>query len=431
MLYVDDTFYEKPYFERCEAMLAAHPLLGDCMGKRVAACVSDTAFSIALVLYLKARGGSLFPLATDTPLEAARRRAERSRSDYLLFGADAETALAGIETFAVVRDEAQRPSLVQMSSGTTGEPKYIERSWASIDEEVASYARTFASADELTPIVACPVNHSYGLISGVLVALHRGVAPVIIKNLNPKYILRKLAEAKKPLLYSSPTLIATITLLASEERPIHAVMTSGTLLSKSFYETAKKKVRHLHQQYGCSEAGCVTLGENISTSNELGVPLPHLTVAAGTYDTPAEIVVARSSGKVIETRDLGYVEGGKLHFVSRLDDMISVSGLNVYPSEIEEVVLELPHVTDAVAFKRGHGFGADQVCLQFVADVPLSNAIVREHCAQRLARHQVPMSITQVAHIEKLPNGKVSRKALAEAENRRDAAKTSTREALS
>jgi 3,4-dihydroxybenzoate---[aryl-carrier protein] ligase len=50
-----------------------------------------------------------------------------------------------------------------------------------------------------------------GLISGVLVALKRGTQPVIISNLNPKYILRRLYDTPSALLYASPTLIATLT----------------------------------------------------------------------------------------------------------------------------------------------------------------------------------------------------------------------------
>lgn len=424
MLYVDDTHFERAYFEQCFELFERHPLLGDCKNKRIAVCLSDSAFWIALCLYAKARGGSLFPLAVDTPHDAARRRAERSGCSHLIFGADA-SALDRIETLpeaAHSGSETREPALIQTSSGTTGEPKYIERSWSSIDVEIESYVRHFAAADRMTPIVACPVNHSYGLISGVLVALARGLEPVIVRNLNPKYILRRLSEAESSLLYSSPTLIATLTLLATEENPLFAVMTSGTLMQKSWFEGVRKKVRHLHQQYGCSEAGCVTLGQDITAANDLGTPLPHVELVTGaSAASPQEILVKLLGGKTIEPRDLGYLDGGRLHFVSRLDDMINVSGLNVYPSEVEEVVLELPGITDAVVYKRNHGFGSDQVCLHFVSEATVPHRQIREWCAARLASHQVPLSITQVDSIPKLPNGKVSRKALSDASARPEA----------
>lgn len=417
MIYVNDTHFDAQYFERCFALFDRQSLLQRCESERIAVCVSDTAFWIALCLYVQQRGGSVYPLPPDMPLEAAKRRAERSGCGYLISGADGAAALDGIEALAPSGSagiESREPALIQTSSGTTGGPKLIARSWASIATEIDSYVEQL-DAGGLTPIVACPVNHSYGLISGVLVALKRGVQPVIITNPNPKYILRKLADAKSPLLYSSPALLAPITMLASESRPLFAVMTSGTLLQNSWFESLRRKVRHLHQQYGCSEAGCVTLGQDIGAANELGTALSHIELSAGDGAADPREIVVGVGGKLIETRDLGYLERGKLHFVSRIDDMISVAGLNVYPSEVEEVVLAMPGVTDAVAFKRSQGFGNDQVCLCFVSARTVAHRDVREWCAKRLASYQVPMSITQLESIPKLPNGKVSRKALAEA----------------
>lgn len=424
MIHVNDDHFDRSYFERCFARFDQHPVLGRCERERIAVCVNDAALSLALCLYVKERGGSIYPLPSDTPLEAARRRAERSGSTHLLFGDDID-ALAAIARSSESGVQATEPALIQTSSGTTGEPKYIARSWTSIDTEIASYIRHFDASDS-TPVVACPVNHSYGLISGVLVALQRGLHPVVITNPNPKYILRKLGEHASPLLYSSPTLITTLAMLAQQDKPLFAVMTSGTLLQKSAFETVRNKVRHLHQQYGCSEAGCVTLGQDIGAASELGAPLPHLELIAGSSAAEPSEIVVNVAGKTLETRDLGYVEHGALHFVARLDDMINVSGLNVYPSEVEEAVLEMPGVTDAVVFKRSHGFGNDQVCLDFVCERSLAQREVRAWCAQKLASYQVPMSITQVASIPKLPNGKISRRALAEAAAQREAAASSS-----
>src|SRR5690606_41590942 len=103
--------------------------------------------------------------------------------------------------------------------------------------------------------------------------------------------------------------------------------------------------------------------------------------------------VRQPDGSEVETRDLGYFEDSALHFVSRLDDMINVSGANVYPAEVEEVVLELPEISDAVAYKRPHPFGSDLVCLDFVSAVPLPERRVRERCRQEPAPHQIPTAI--------------------------------------
>lgn len=421
MLDVDDHSFDRRYLEICFSIFEGHPILGRCEGKRIAVRVTDLAFWIALCLYLKERGGAVLPLAPDTPVLAARRRAERAGCDYLLFGNGGEAALQTIERIvgAAESDPALQANcasgLLQMSSGTTGEPKVILRSWSSIDLEVAAYIERVGFAADATPVVACPVHHSYGLISGVLAALKRGVRPVIVSNPNPKYVLRRLGDLPRPLLYSSPTLIATVTMLAQDAPPAFAVMTSGTTMQKAWFDLVRARARHVHQQYGCSEVGCIALAEDIAEPSDLGVPLSHLEVVGGrNASEPSEIVVKAPGGALIDTRDLGYLEAGRLHYVARLDDVINVSGLKVFPGEVEEVVLEMPGVSDAVVYGQSQGFGTEQVCLDFVSPRDLPGEQIREWCAQKLAPYQVPMSITRVTDIPRQPSGKVSRKALAQ-----------------
>jgi fatty-acyl-CoA synthase len=204
-------------------------------------------------------------------------------------------------------------------------------------------------------------------------------------------------------------------------------MSSGTLLKQSAFETIRKRVRHLHQQYGCSEAGCLTLGQDIRAANELGTALPHVELTAGASPSDPREIVVELDATTVETRDLGYLAAGRLHYVSRIDDMINVAGLNVYPSEVEEVVLQMAGVSDAVAFKSSHDFGGEQVCLHVVAEQALKPSEIREWCAKRLASHQVPMRITQVECIARMPNGKISRRALTEASRRIDVRATTQR----
>lgn len=417
MINVNDAHFEQAYFERWYSRFDAHPQLGRGSGERIAVCTSDTAFWLALCLYAKEHGLTVFPLPADTPLTAARRRADRGKCTSLLFGDSGETALERLESLG--RDdapaEARLPGLIQTSSGTTGEPKFIERSWVSIDHEISAYLEHFSQVHDSDPIIACPVTHSYGLISGVLASLARAKAPLVVANLNPKYLLRKAMSARNPLLYSSPTLVTTMTILAPTDCRNLSVVTSGSTLHKAWFNGIKSKVLHLHQQYGCSEAGCVSVGKDISAPNDLGEPLPHVRVKSGTAVTePSEILVSLVDGKVIETRDLGYIHEERLHFVSRIDEMINVSGLNVYPAEVEEVVLQMPEIEDAVAFAGERALGHHQVCLRFTAKQTIAAERIRDWCSERLAHHQVPMIIQQVSTIPRLPNGKISRRTLSQ-----------------
>ncbi len=90
MIYVNDNYYDQDYFEDCYRKFEQHPILGNGQGKRFTVCIGDTALWIALCLYARNKGISVFPLPLDTPLEAARRRAKISNSHYLLLGDDIE-----------------------------------------------------------------------------------------------------------------------------------------------------------------------------------------------------------------------------------------------------------------------------------------------------------------------------------------------------
>lgn len=411
MLYVDDQHFSRAYFEQAEATFRSCDAFAGSRGKRVAACLDDPALLIALCLYCKKEDMSVFPLPAGSPPEAAVRQAKRGGC-HLLFYKSLEQVThldGGVED--------REGSLIQTSSGTTGVPKVITRSWASIDREIASYTGYFRAAEDMTPLVACPVNHSYGLISGVLSAIKRGKEPVIINNLNPKYIIRKMSEAVNPLLYASPVLIHTVSLLYPRDRKLHAVMTSGTNIRQPLFDHLKERANFVFQQYGCSEAGCVSVSENPSDQSDIGYPLPHLEVVAGTDpENLAEIIVTGETGK-IHTRDLGYFgPSGSLRIVSRIDDMINVAGVNVYPVEVENVALELAGVEDAVVFKHENALGHTQVWLHYVSGGKVTAEQLRQWCATELTPHQRPFRIEEVGEIERMPNGKINRRLLGQEE---------------
>ncbi|MAL97376.1 MAG: acyl-CoA synthase [Alteromonadaceae bacterium] len=420
MLYVNDHFVSQTEHQQSYSNFARHPLLANCRGMRFAICLEDPARWISLCLYLRDHGASVFPIHPTTPRDAAERLARRARCHVFFFGAISAPSVAGsaaAEDSQVLDRRAldTEAVLVQMSSGTTGAPKCIERSWAAIGTEIDSYIMSFNVAAEMTPVVACPTSHSYGLICGVLVALTRGQTPVIVTNMNPRYLLRRLSECERPLLYAAPALLNTLMRLLPENQRFHAVMTSGAPMNRGAFEALKRKADHVFQQYGCSEAGCVALNTKSDAANAMGRPLPHVAVVAGeNADTPAEIRVEVGQQTIL-TRDLGYLdECGVLCFVARLDDTINVAGINVYPGEIEDIMLEYPDIDDAVAYKKTDPYAGERVCLKFTASVDVDIALLRAWCTTQLSPYQIPVELIQVTRIPRSGNGKTNRRQLVE-----------------
>lgn len=409
MIRIDDRLYDEAYFSTRSAELAAETGLSAQDIGRYAVCFSETVDWLALFFAIRKAGASVLPIHPGTPYPAARKLAIGAGCDRLFYNSLTAEVLEPSDKLS------PQGTLLQMSSGTTGAPKCVARSWAEIDAEIESYVGTFREPEDMTPVIACPATHSYGLICGILVALNRGQTPVIVNTANPKYLLKVLRETERPLLYSSPAILHALARLMPAGEQIHATMTSGTLLPDPWFADIRAKSRFMFQQYGCSESGCIAINPDVTSAGDMGFVLPHLIAATGnSAEDPGEIVVKNGDGAPIHTRDLGYRRAdGMLVFVSRLDDMINVSGLNVYPKDVEDAVMAMPAVTDAVAFRKADRFAGERVALLFSAEAPVAPQAVREWCSRHLASHQLPMEILQIDAVPRQANGKISRRDVA------------------
>jgi 3,4-dihydroxybenzoate---[aryl-carrier protein] ligase len=406
MIRIDGHTYSRAHFETSSARFAE--MAGLEPGLRCAICLPDIAAWLSAFFAVRAAGATILPIHPSTPHAAARRLAQNAHCEVLLYHGHPA------EKFDVEMPETDEGQLLQMSSGTTGAPKCVARGWSEIRTEIETYVRTFREPDAMTPVIACPTTHSYGLICGLLVALEREQTPLIVNASNPKHLLNLLAEMDRPLLYSSPAVLHTLARLMPGDAKLHAVMTSGTLLPERWFSDIRNRSRHLFQQYGCSEAGCIAVNPDVSAADEMGRPLPHLEVTAGAASAAAAEILVRGPQSQIHTRDLGYLKpDGTLVFVARLDDTINVSGLNVYPKEVEDAAMSMPMLTDAVAFRIADRFAGERVGLLFSVDRPVAMPDLRDWCARHLASHQVPMEFVQVDAVPRQANGKISRREIA------------------
>lgn len=422
MLYINDRFHsEHDYLDDCHQFFNLDYLKPE-KRARLAVCIEDTALWLSLCLYCQQHRLSVMPIPANTPRNRAVLLAQKAHCEYLIFN-DVSTPLELKENTSNITIQYSENGLIQMSSGTTGEPKVIERTWQSIEQEIQSYITAFTLPNNMTPVVACPVTHSYGLICGVMMAIARGKHPHIITNINPKFLIKTLSHIENHLLYASPTLLDGLIRLWPKNKKLHGVMTSGTIMTQATFEQLRSNITHLFQQYGCSEAGCISVNQNLTHPSNLGNPLPHINLQVSKDPSnPSEIIInikplnsdKNSNNTLIHTRDLGYTIQSSddkpcLYYLSRMDDTILVAGLNVYPQDIENTVLTFPEIEDAVAFKIEDQYAGQRVCLYYTSKDDLESNQVRQWCIKNLAPYQVPHSYRQVNKIDRMPNGKINR----------------------
>jgi long-chain acyl-CoA synthetase len=112
--------------------------------------------------------------------------------------------------------------------------------------------------------------------------------------------------------------------------------------------------------------------------------------------------------------DIGVVDAsGFFKIIDRKKDMILVSGFNVYPNEIEDVVSELQGVLECACVGMPDEKTSEAVKLLIVKRNPeLTEAQVRDHCKTNLAGYKLPKVIEFRADLPKTPVGKILRREL-------------------
>ena len=127
------------------------------------------------------------------------------------------------------------------------------------------------------------------------------------------------------------------------------------------------------------------------------------------------------------TGDVGFLDStGDLFLVDRVKELVIVSGFNVYPSEVEDVLREVPGVRDAAVIGVADDETGEAVVAYVVAQRPTQSTAtaglaeaVRDHAASRLARFKQPTRIEVVAELPLTVTGKVQKGRLRGMERRR------------
>jgi long-chain acyl-CoA synthetase len=137
-------------------------------------------------------------------------------------------------------------------------------------------------------------------------------------------------------------------------------------------------------------------------------------VMAGYWQRPDETAKVMTADGYFKSGDIGVVDAsGFFKIIDRKKDMILVSGFNVYPNEIEDVVSELQGVLECACVGMPDEKTSEAVKLLIVKRNPeLTEAQVRDHCKTNLAGYKLPKVIEFRADLPKTPVGKILRREL-------------------
>ncbi|MEC7183187.1 MAG: long-chain fatty acid--CoA ligase, partial [Bdellovibrionota bacterium] len=134
----------------------------------------------------------------------------------------------------------------------------------------------------------------------------------------------------------------------------------------------------------------------------------------GYWDLEKETKDAFTEDGYFKTGDMGYIGiNGELYLVDRKKDMINVSGLKVYPQEIESIVNKHPKIIESGAISTPDDLTGEAVALFVVKkDNALTASEIIDYMKEELTNYKIPKIITFIEEVPKSPIGKLLRREL-------------------
>jgi long-chain acyl-CoA synthetase len=356
-----------------------------------------------------------------------------------------------------VPDDRTIGDIMNYTSGTTGNPKGVRRGLLGVTPEEAAlglggllFLFGIQPADDNVHIIGSPLYHTAVMRFGGG-SLHLGHTIVLMDKWDAEDMLRLIEKYKVTTTHMVPTQFHRLLALPEDNRKrydmsslrhmIHAAAPCPVDTKRAMLEWWGPVI---DEYYAATEGGgtLVTPEEWVKKPGTVGKPWPISEIAIfddeeqqlpageiGTvymamntggfeYHKDKEKTQKNRIGKFFTVGDVGYLdEDGFLFLCDRKTDMIISGGANIYPAEIENVLLADPRVVDAAVFGIPHDDWGEEVkaVIELVDGVdpsPETAAGILEFLDGRLAKFKTPKSIDFIEEMPRDPNGKLYKRKL-------------------
>ena len=344
-------------------------------------------------------------------------------------------------------------AFLQYTGGTTGVAKGAMLSHGNLVAnllQAAAWLQPVTREGRETVITALPLYHIFSLTANCLVFMTIGGRNVLVTD--PRDIpafVRLLGRTRFTAITGVNTLFQALLndrgFARVDFSSLRLTLGGGMAVHRAVAERWKAVTgRPLIEAYGLTEtspAACINPLDLADYNGSIGLPVPSTIVSIrndagaelslgeigeicvrgpqvmqGYWRKPEETATVMTADGALRTGDLGRMdERGYVYVTDRKKDMILVSGFNVYPNEIEDVVSRHPGVLEAAAVGVPDAKSGEAVRLYVVKKDPaLDERALLAHCREHLTGYKMPKQIVFRDSLPKTNVGKILRRALRE-----------------
>lgn len=359
----------------------------------------------------------------------------------------AELLSAGSHAEPVIDSGDGDVLFIMYTSGTTGLPKGVVHTHTTMMWAMLTISATSDLREGDRYAIVLPLYH-VGALTPVLTNVYLGGATIMMRQFDPAAMWEVIEAEKVTTTLAVPAMLNFMLMVpefeARDISHLRWIMSGASPVPPALIQKYADIGIEIHQVYGlteCGGPGCVIgTTDAMDHIGSTGKAFFHTEVQI--VDEDGKEVPAGAPGEVILRGRhimLGYwnnpeataqaIRGGWLHtgdvavmdaggFVTiqdRIKDMIISGGENVYPAEVENVILQHPGVAEtAVIGQPSDAWGESPLAVVVRKEADLSEADVMTFCDGKLARYKLPKHVEFIDEIPRNPTGKPLKRILRE-----------------
>ncbi|RFB14829.1 AMP-dependent synthetase [Bacillus sp. HNG] len=423
------------------------------VGQKVGILCKNHTSLVKTIFAVSRVGADLYLLNTEISKQQFNAFAERHNFDLIIYDAElghiidnyfkqkilsyhpnlqAISNFLNSNTIQVALSRTTKGKIVLQTSGTTGMSKDAahQPSLFHYLHPFVAFIKRLRILDYHNAFIATPIYHGYG-IAVLLLFIPLGKKVVITSGFNAKIACEIIHDQQIEVVTVVPLMLQKVLQTNHEHlKSLKCIASGGAKLpTKLIDETFQKLGPILYNLYGTSESGLnfiATPQDLMYSAKTIGKKIDGLKIRI--LDSNKSEVPRGTIGQLhikndwsirkdiwVGTGDAGYRDENGYYFLcGRMDEMVISGGENVYPVEVEQVLIQHPYILDVAII----GIDDEQFGQRLKAIVvPEKNAYLtegelREWLRPRLARFQLPKEISIVDHLPYTPLGKLDKKQL-------------------